>query len=98
MTSVEEISDFSNTGAQIDVLAPGTNVVSSDMGGGYGLCSGTSMAAPHVTGAVAMMLARARDENKILTPADAKTILQQTSINNKLNLIDALEEVLYVLP
>jgi hypothetical protein len=56
------------------------------------------MAAPHVTGAVAMMLARARDENKILTPADAKTILQQTSINSKLNLIDALEEVLYVLP
>jgi subtilisin family serine protease/N-acetylneuraminic acid mutarotase len=38
-----------------DISAPGVNVRSSLPGGGYGLASGTSMAAPHVSAAVALM-------------------------------------------
>ena len=38
-----------------DIAAPGDNVRSSLPGGQYGWLSGTSMAAPHVTGAVALM-------------------------------------------
>ena len=39
-----------------NVSAPGVDVISSLPGGGYGGSSGTSMAAPHVTGTIALML------------------------------------------
>lgn len=51
---VDDVTCFSNSGSLLDMLAPGYNVA----GGGVTL-SGTSMAAPHVAGAYAVLRAPA---------------------------------------
>ena len=51
---------FANTGARtVDLGAPGVDILSTIMNGGTGYESGTSMAAPHVAGAAALLLSRA---------------------------------------
>ncbi len=90
-----ETASFSNEGPEMDFLAPGVNVFSTNLNGGYGICSGTSMAIPHITGAVAMLLARARDLDRLLSPDEVKQILQRATINFKIDLAFALEEIVY---
>ncbi len=48
---------FSQSAPFLDLLAPGNNINSSVTGGGFGIKSGTSMAAPHVAGAFAVLRA-----------------------------------------
>ncbi len=48
---------YSSSYDGIDLGAPGTEVYSAWLGGGYKLLSGTSMAAPHATGALALIYA-----------------------------------------
>jgi subtilisin family serine protease len=45
---------WSNFGAVVDLAAPGVSVLSTKMGGGTTTMSGTSMATPHVVGALAL--------------------------------------------
>jgi len=49
------ISSFSNSASFVDVLAPGSFILSSVPGGGFDTLSGTSMATPHVAGAIATL-------------------------------------------
>ncbi|MEV0346493.1 S8 family serine peptidase [Nonomuraea sp. NPDC050680] len=51
----DQIASFSNRGAMLDVFAPGVRINSSVPGGTFAELSGTSMAAPHVTGGFAVM-------------------------------------------
>ncbi len=53
-----ELDWSSNYGTTtVDIAAPGTRIMSSAVGGGHALMSGTSCAAPHVAGVLALMLA-----------------------------------------
>jgi subtilisin family serine protease len=68
----DTFADFSNYGPDVDLIAPGKCIYSTVPGGGYQYMSGTSMAAPHVTGAVALVKAT----RPYFTPAEVKEALQ----------------------
>ena len=68
---------FSNYGDAVDVCAPGVDILSSIPGGGYDKCSGTSMATPHVTAAVAMLML----EYPEYTPGQIKNLLKSMTVD-----------------
>ncbi|MBI3296545.1 MAG: S8 family peptidase [Elusimicrobia bacterium] len=53
----ERLSSFSSVGPQVAVVAPGSNVTSTQMGGGYATFNGTSMATPHIAGLAVLAIA-----------------------------------------
>jgi serine protease len=74
-------ASFSNFGTGIDVSAPGVGILSTRNAGSttpttenYTLLSGTSMAAPHVAGVVALMQAASAK-----TPAQVESTLKSTA-------------------
>lgn len=55
LTSLNERSSFSSTGEALEIMAPGSGILSTTYNGGYGTMSGTSMASPHVAGVAALV-------------------------------------------
>ncbi len=93
-----------------DLVAPGVFVNSTTLGGKYNITSGTSFAAPHVTGAVAVILQKYPG----LSPADVVSLLTTTTDpvtdaygnlfpiaatgSGRLNITRALESNLIIMP
>ncbi|HYN49047.1 MAG TPA: S8 family serine peptidase, partial [Candidatus Nanopelagicales bacterium] len=68
----DTFADFSNYGGDVDLIAPGKCILSTKRGQAYGYSSGTSMAAPHVTGAAALYRATRPDA----PPSEVRWALQ----------------------
>lgn len=71
-------SSFSNYGTYVDVAAPGGNILGACMGGGEVVLSGTSMAAPHVAAAVALLYS---DPDTSYTSQEIESILKTNAID-----------------
>jgi subtilisin family serine protease len=89
------LGDFSNYGRlTVPVAAPGAQVLSTSKDGGFETKSGTSMAAPHVTGVAALMAAVAPN----LSAAELRALLLEHAVRTSApvgsGMVDALGSVL----
>ncbi|MBI3859133.1 MAG: S8 family serine peptidase [Thaumarchaeota archaeon] len=76
--STDTLAWFSSQGAAMKdhgISAPGVNIYSSWLNGGYKTLSGTSMATPMVSGTIALMLTQSPG----LTPTEVRTALFSTA-------------------
>lgn len=75
--SADQVACFSNSSDGLDLLAPGAPIRASKLGRGSTTMAGTSMAAPHVAGALALML---QASGGALTTDEAESILKATGV------------------
>ncbi|MFE9565756.1 S8 family peptidase [Streptomyces sp. NPDC006487] len=76
----DEETSFSNFGTCVSLYAPGEQIVSAKLGGGSITESGTSMAAPHVTGAAVLY----KQANPAATPESIAEYLDSESTKDVL--------------
>ncbi|TQV72889.1 S8 family serine peptidase [Aliikangiella marina] len=80
-TAADARSSFSNWGACVDLFAPGSSINAAWHTGGFNTISGTSMAAPHVAGAVAMYL----QANPSALPSEVSSSLSGFATQDKIS-------------
>ena len=80
-TGVDGVASYSNIASFVSLLAPGSYITSSVPGNGYSAWNGTSMAAPHVAGAWALL----KQANPSMSVDDALSLLrgQALAVNDQ---------------
>ena len=95
--SNDKRSSFSNFGAYVDIVAPGSDIYSLGLNGGYRKMSGTSMATPHVAGAAGLLLSRHPElsltqlREALESSGDAVSGFSKTPDARRLNVAEALD-------
>ncbi len=78
----DNIASFSNSGDLLDLLAPGVSITSTIIGNNFGAMSGTSMSAPHVSGAAALLIQYIKlSEGRTPTPDEIQNRLEKSGVN-----------------
>ncbi len=96
----DRLANFSSYGSKtVEVAAPGVNIYSTIPGGRYGSMSGTSMATPHVTGLVALVMSKYPDvgmtaiRDRIVNTGDRVPALSNKVISGaRINALNSLED------
>jgi thermitase len=105
----DNIAPFSTYGVHVSLVAPGMNILSSFINEAYAVCSGTSQAAPFVSGAVALIKSYGLEHSNRVTDNQVKYILKNTSDKadnqfktekwgfGRINLVDSLKLLQYLM-
>ncbi|NJP35517.1 S8 family peptidase [Micromonospora thermarum] len=80
----DTLADFSNYGADVDLIAPGVCIQSTWKGAAYNTISGTSMASPHAAGGAALYKAT----HPTASPSTVKSALQSAGTTDWNNVDD----------
>lgn len=72
---------FSNFGKELDVIAPGVNILSTYLNSTYAKLSGTSMATPMVAGVVALIQSFCRKQGVKATPDKIVQLITERSVD-----------------
>ncbi|MCW5198470.1 S8 family serine peptidase [Desulfobulbus sp. F3] len=82
-----EVASFSNARAQL--VAPGVDIVSAAVGGGWATMSGTSMATPHVAGVAALWVEKLRSTGEMTIPGSLYSVMMANATKHPLANTDA---------
>jgi major intracellular serine protease len=102
-TKADLIASYSNRNSITDLVAPGSLINSTCYNGGYCIDSGTSMAAPHVAGAMLLLKQYKKFFNIDLLNLDIENALKDNGVNisdsgtglnfSRINILNSLEAI-----